>query len=127
LKQAVDLDTMMVDKSGIDAVIYFDVNEDDIVARLTSRRTCRGCGLNYNTISDPPPADAKCRVCGGEIYQRDDDQEATVRNRLLVYNEKTAPLVVYYKNQQKLHAIDGSRAVEKVRQDIIDFYQKLAM
>jgi adenylate kinase len=126
LKQAVDLDTLLTEKNSIDAVIYFDVNEQDIVARLTSRRTCKGCGVNYNTISDPPPSDNKCRVCGSQIYQRDDDQEATVRNRLLVYNEKTAPLVEYYKKQQKLYAIDGSRSVEQVRQDIVDLYQKLA-
>ena len=123
--QGESLDKMLAD-DGIDAVIYFDVAEDDIVRRLTSRRTCRKCGYNYNMISDPPPANNVCGKCGGDIFQRDDDKEETVRNRLVVYNEKTAPLIAYYKKQNKLHSIDGAQDVEKVRQSIIDLYEKLA-
>ena len=126
MTQGESLDAMLADAGQIDAVIYFDVAEDAIVRRLTSRRTCRKCGYNYNMISDPPPADNKCEKCGGDIFQRDDDKEETVRNRLVVYNEKTAPLIAYYKNQNKLHSIDGSQDVNKVRQDIIDLYEKLA-
>lgn len=126
LQQAVDLDALLSAKPGIDAVISFEVPEDEIVRRLTSRRTCRVCGLNYNMISDPPPADNKCRVCGGEIYQRDDDKEETVRKRLKVYHEKTAPLVEYYRKQNKLFAIDGSQPVDRVRRTIIELRDKLA-
>ena len=77
-------------------------------------------------IYDPPVDGDKCAKCGGSVIQRDDDKEETVRNRLVVYNEKTAPLVDYYEKQNKLHAIDGSQDVEKVRQDIIDLYEKLS-
>ncbi|MBN1481439.1 adenylate kinase [candidate division KSB1 bacterium] len=126
IKQAEDLDRMLADKNGIDAVIYFDVSEDEIVKRLTSRRTCTQCGYNHNMIYDPPVDGDKCAKCGGTVIQRDDDKEETVRNRLLVYADKTAPLVDYYKNRNKLYVIDGAQDVQKVRQDIVDLYQKLS-
>lgn len=126
IKQAEDLDAMLEGKAGIDAVIYFDVDEDEIVKRITSRRTCTQCGYNHNMIYDPPVDGDKCAKCGGTVIQRDDDKEETVRNRLVVYNEKTSPLVEYYKAQGKLYAVDGSQDVEKVRQDIIDLYEKLS-
>ncbi len=126
IAQAESLDKLLAAQGGIDAVIYFDVAEDEIVRRLTSRRTCSQCGYNYNMISDPPPTDNTCEKCGGDIIQRDDDKEETVRHRLVVYNEKTAPLVDYYKKQNKLYTIDAARDVKKVRQDIINLYEKLA-
>jgi len=126
MAQGESLDKLLANDGGIDAVIYFDVPEDDIVKRLTSRRTCKKCGHNYNLISDPPPADAICKICGGEIYQRDDDKEETVRNRLVVYRENTAPLIKFYKAQQKLHSIDAAQDVGKVRQDIVELYERLA-
>lgn len=126
IKQAEELDNLLPEDKAIDAVIYFDVPAEEIVDRLTSRRTCSVCGKNYNMKTDPPPPDNKCRVCGGEIIQRDDDKEETVRNRLSVYNEKTAPLVEYYEKQKKLYRIDGSKEVEEVRKDIIDLYEKLS-
>ena len=126
IKQAEDLDAMLEGKDGIDAVVLFDVSEDEIVKRITSRRTCTQCGYNHNMIYDPPVDGNKCAKCGGTVIQRDDDKEETVRNRLVVYNEKTAPLVDYYKSQKKLYAIDGSQDVAKVRQDIIDLYEKLS-
>jgi adenylate kinase len=126
IKQAEDLDAMLEGKAGIDAVIYFAVDEDEIVKRITSRRTCTQCGYNHNMIYDPPVDGDKCAKCGGTVIQRDDDKEETVRNRLVVYNEKTSPLVEYYKNQGKLHSVDGSQDVEKVRKDIIELYEKLS-
>jgi len=126
INQAKELDALLKGKAGIDAVIYFDVSENEIVKRLTSRRTCTQCGYNHNMIYDPPVNGNKCKKCGGTVIQRDDDKEETVRNRLVVYNEKTAPLVDYYKKQNKLYAIDGAQDVEKVRQDIIDLYEKLS-
>lgn len=126
MKQAEDLDRMLADKAGIDAVIYFDVAEDEIVKRLTSRRTCTKCGYNHNMIYDPPVDGDKCRQCGAPVIQRDDDKEKTVRNRLVVYAEKTSPLVEYYKRQKKLYAIDGAQEVEQVRQEIIDLYENLS-
>lgn len=125
LPQAEALDELLGNTSGIDAVVYFKVDEEEIVRRLTSRRTCRQCGRNYNLITDPPPLDNRCQVCGGEIYQRDDDKEETVRNRLRVYHEKTAPLVEYYQKQGKLYSIDGTKPVEEVRQEIIALQNRL--
>ena len=122
--QAQSLDEMFGSATPIDAVIYFDVPEEEIIKRLTSRRTCSQCGHNYNLITDPPPADGKCRICGGgPIIQRDDDKEETVRHRLEVYKANTEPLVDYYKKQGKLHAIDGSKDVESVRAQIEGIFE----
>ena len=122
--QAQSLDEMLGIVTPIDAVIYFDVPEEEIIKRLTSRRTCSQCGHNYNLITDPPPADGKCRICGGgPIIQRDDDKEETVRHRLEVYKANTEPLVDYYKKQGKLHAIDGSQDVESVRAQIEGIFE----
>lgn len=126
IAQAESLDDMLKDASPIKAVVYFDVNEDEIVKRLTSRRTCSKCGYNYNMITDPPPADNVCGKCGGTVIQRDDDKESTVRNRLLVYKEKTEPLKEYYEKQNKLHLVNGNRNVEEIRAELVEFYNKLA-
>jgi len=126
IAQAESLDDMLKDTDPIEAVIYFYVNEEEIVKRLTSRRTCGQCGYNYNMITDPPPANNKCRICSGEVIQRDDDKESTVRNRLVVYKEKTEPLKVYYEKQNKLRVIDGNRDVKKVEAELVEIYNKLA-
>jgi adenylate kinase len=102
----------------IDAAISIDVDRDVIVRRLTSRRTCRSCGKIYSLIADPPADPDVCDVCGGELYQRDDDTEATVRNRLSVYDRSTAPLVDYYRSKGILHAVDGDRPVGDVFADV---------
>lgn len=102
----------------IDAAISIDVDRDVIVRRLTSRRTCRSCGKIYNLISDPPADPDVCDVCGGELYQRDDDTEATVRNRLSVYDRSTAPLVDYYRSKGILNPVDGDRPVDDVFADV---------
>lgn len=108
--QAVALDTMLssLDRP-LDAALLIDVAPEVIVGRLTSRRTCRVCGY-IGSVADGPT----CPKCGGEMYQRGDDDEATVRNRLDVYQKSTAPLVDYYKGSDKLVAIDGDRDVEVV-------------
>ena len=121
--QAESLDKILEETAPIVGVIYFDVSEQEIITRLTSRRTCSQCGINYNMISDPPPANG-CKECGGNVIQRDDDKEATVRNRLVVYNEKTAPLIDFYKAQGKLINIDGALGVEKVREEIDAVFKK---
>jgi len=125
LPQAESLDGMLGKKGAIQAVVYFDLEEEAIVQRLTSRRTCRQCGKNFNVISDPPPANGLCDTCGGQIIQRDDDSESTVRNRLKVYQEKTAPLKDYYKRQGKLHVVDGSQPVDRVRAAILLLFARL--
>jgi len=97
----------------LDAVLNIDVDRDAIVRRLTSRRTCRQCGRITNESEG-----SKCSVCGGELYQRDDDTEATVRNRLSVYDRSTAPLVAYYSGKGLLKQIDGGKPVDDVFADV---------
>jgi adenylate kinase len=107
--QAVALDSELADMGrAIDAAIAIDVDFDVIVKRLTSRRMCRDCGYIGNVN------DKACPKCGGEMYQRDDDNEETVRNRLDVYEKSTAPLIDYYKGKNLLKSIDGDRAPEEV-------------
>jgi adenylate kinase len=94
---------------NIDAAVAITVDPEVIVGRLTSRRVCRSCGA-ITSVS----AGETCPKCGGELYQRDDDNEATVRNRLEVYARSTAPLIDYYGAKGLLHEIDGDRPVDGV-------------
>ena len=96
----------------LDAALLVDVDFEVIVKRLTERRCCKECGYIGTT------ADASCPKCGGEMYQRDDDNEATVRNRLAVYEKSTAPLIGYYKEQGVLVDVDGDRPVDTVYADV---------
>ena len=93
---------------GIDAAIALLVDYEDIIARLSSRRICRACG-NIGTETD-----AVCPLCGGEMYQRDDDKPDTVRNRYEVYEKSTAPLIDYYRGCDLLVEIDGDRSIDEV-------------
>ncbi|MEF2845488.1 MAG: adenylate kinase [Eggerthellaceae bacterium] len=107
--QAVALDSELSElKRSLDAALLVDVDKEVIIKRLTSRRMCRDCGYIGSE------ADAKCPKCGGEMYQRDDDNEATVRNRLDVYENSTAPLIDYYRGCNLLIEIDGDRDPEEV-------------
>jgi adenylate kinase len=110
--EALDLELDSLGKS-IDSAIAITVDPEVIVARLTSRRTCRVCGAITNAS-----AGETCPKCGGELYQRDDDNEATVRNRLDVYERSTAPLVDYYRAKGLLSEIDGDRPVDVVFADV---------
>ena len=112
--QAVALDEELSNLGrDLDAAIAIEVDFDVIVGRLTSRRTCRDCGR----ITSVSEGDA-CSACGGELYQRDDDNETTVRNRLDVYERSTAPLVDYYAGKGILHHVDGDRPVDEVWADV---------
>ena len=111
--QAVALDTMLAElKRPLNAALLIDVDFEVIVKRLTSRRMCRDC--NYIGTA----ADETCPKCGGEMYQRDDDNEATVRNRLDVYEKSTAPLIDYYRGCDLLVSIDGDRDPNVVYADV---------
>jgi adenylate kinase len=101
-------------KMTIDNVIYFEVPEEDLVKRLSGRRVCRSCGANYNIYFNPPAQDRVCQKCGGELYQRIDDQEETIRNRLSIYQEQTEPLIGFYKNKNSLISIDGSGPMDLI-------------
>ena len=110
--EALDAELASLGKT-IEAAVAVDVDPEIIVARLTSRRTCRDCGAITNVDAGPA-----CPKCGGELYLRDDDNEATVRNRLEVYARSTAPLVEYYGGKGVLHEIDGDRPVDVVFADV---------
>ena len=111
--QAVALDAELGKlERPLDAALLIDVDPEVIVKRLCSRRMCRECGFIGSE------ADASCPKCGGEMYQRDDDNEATVRNRLEVYEKATSPLIDYYRGSELLVAIDGDRDPKAVYEDV---------
>jgi adenylate kinase len=93
--------------SKIDHVVSVEVDKEELVRRLTGRRTCRECGAMYHIMFNPPKKEGVCDKCEGELYQRDDDNEATVRSRLDVYEKQTFPLIRYYKDKGLLRTIDG--------------------
>lgn len=103
----------------LDGVINIQVDHSELLARLTGRRVCSACGATYHVISNPSRAGDKCQGCQAVLIQRSDDTEATVGNRLNVYNQQTAPLVEYYQKKGILLNIDGSEAVEKVTSQIL--------
>ncbi len=97
LAQAERLDAMLAEASrAVTHVVLIDVPEDELVRRIAGRRSCTSCGKLYNVTFDPPRAEGVCDACGAPLLQRADDNEETVRNRLAVYHEQTAPLIGYY-------------------------------
>lgn len=102
----------------LDGVINIDVDRKELMARLTGRRVCSACGATYHVSANPSKAGDICDKCQGELIQRSDDTEATVSNRLSVYDEQTAPLVVYYQGKGLLLNIDGSQPVGDVTRQI---------
>jgi len=108
VSQAEALDSMLQELGQkIDHVVCIEVPNEELVGRLTGRRTCRNCGAGYHVMFDPPKQEGVCNKCGGELYQRDDDNEATVKSRLQVYANQTEPLIDYYQKQTKLRPING--------------------
>lgn len=113
--QAEALDKMLGElKQRIDSVVCIEVPNKELLGRLTGRRTCRSCGAGFHVMFDPPKTDGKCDKCGGELYQRDDDNEATVSSRLKVYEDQTKPLINYYEKQGKLRRIDGVGSMDAI-------------
>ena len=126
LIQAEALDNILAEMNKkIDAVINIDVSEEEIIKRITYRRTCKKCGAIYHLIYNPPKEDKKCDKCGGELYQRDDDKEETVRERFRVYRERTEPLIDYYKKKGLLHNVDGTKNIKDVFREIEDVLKQL--
>ena len=107
-KQLMDWDQRLT------VVLELVVDEDEVVRRLSGRRTCRRCERGWHIMFDPPTRDGICDACGGELFQRDDDREETVRHRLEVYKKQTAPLVSYYADEGILIGIDATGPVEEI-------------
>jgi adenylate kinase len=115
IAQAEALDKMLNDLNmPLDAALSVDVPFDDLMKRLTGRRTCRNCQQMYNIYFSPPQKDGVCDKCGGELYQRDDDKEETIRNRLEVYQKSTAPLIDYYRSKGILRSVDGTGSIDDI-------------
>lgn len=107
----------------LDQVISLKVDEEALVERLTGRRTCKDCGRGYHVLFDPPRAAGLCDGCGGDLFQRDDDQEVTIRKRLQVYAEQTAPLISYYREAGVLMELDGMQPIAQVQEQMLSLLQ----
>lgn len=115
---ALQTDLRDLDKE-LDRVIALQVDNDALVERLTGRRTCKSCGRGYHVKFDPPEVEGRCDVCGGELYQRDDDREETIRKRLEVYARQTEPLIDYYRKAGLLIEVDGMQPIDEVRETLL--------
>ncbi|MDO4219458.1 MAG: adenylate kinase [Synergistaceae bacterium] len=115
ITQAEALDKMLAELGiALDAVVSLEIDDEVVVSRLTSRRVCKQCGEIYNTIGKPSRVDGVCDKCGGEVIQRADDNEGTIRNRLSVFHEQTAPLIEYYKKAGILVSVDATAGKDSV-------------
>jgi adenylate kinase len=118
--QAEALDQLLESEgTPLDRVVLFQVADEEPVARLSGRRVCRSCGRNYHLTLSPSRTPGVCDHCGGELYQRTDDEEATVRRRLAVYARDTRPLVEYYRRRGLLATISGAGTVDAVQADLV--------
>jgi adenylate kinase len=100
-------DTLRAAGLGIDVVLNLDCSAATVLKRLTGRRVCKSCGAIFHALNMPPKRDGVCDACSGSLYQRDDDKEATILNRLEVYNRQTAGLIAYYRQRGLLKDIDA--------------------
>ena len=115
LDQAKALDEGMAKRNTeIGKVIYFDVDDNILIDRITGRRVCKDCGATFHIHNSKPQKDGICDKCGGDLIQRNDDNEETVKNRISVYNDFTSPLIDYYEKAGKLVKIDGAKTPEEV-------------
>lgn len=119
IAQAEALERLLKDfGQRLDGVVFFEVSEPELLRRLTGRRVCRECGATFHQISAPPKRAGICDRCGGPLYQREDDSEQTVRNRLEVYARQTAPLLEYYRQRALLATVPGEGSIDRIRRDI---------
>ncbi len=117
--QAAALDAILHDIGiNITAVLDITAGREDLIRRTSGRLICRKCGATFHKEFKPPKKSGICDICGGELYQRDDDKEETVRNRLAVYEKQTRPLVDYYKVGGCYYEINGSQPMNKVYEDL---------
>ena len=121
VQQAVVLDDMLaVHAVGLDVVLELVVDDEEVVRRLSGRRTCRRCGHVWHLDFDPPATEGVCDRCDGDLFQRDDDSELTIRHRLEVYADQTSPLIGYYGDRGLLRGVDATGPVEDVTERAIN-------
>ncbi len=104
----------------IDKVMNIDVPDEEVVARLSGRRTCKNCGAMYHVKFNQPKEEGKCDSCGGELYQRDDDNEATIKSRLEVYHQQTAPVKDFYAKKGIVVDIDGQGDIAEITKAVME-------
>jgi adenylate kinase len=104
---------------AIDKAVYIEVPDEELVKRLSGRWLCRNCQTPYHIPNSPPRSPSKCDKCGGELYQRPDDREETVRERLKVFLAQTVPVLDYYEKQGKLVRVNGNLGVREVAREIV--------
>lgn len=113
--QAAGLDRLLEKRGeGVDRVVALEVPEEEIVRRLSGRRVCKNCGKLYHIRFDPSGTEGRCDECGGELAQRPDDQPETIRRRLAVYRDQTAPVLEAYEPEPGVTAMDGDRSIDEV-------------
>ncbi|GIH45394.1 adenylate kinase [Microbispora rosea] len=112
--------------TALDVVLNLVVEDDEVVRRLAGRRTCRSCGKVWHVVFDPPAVEGVCDACGGELFQRDDDREETIRRRLEVYQEQTAPLISFYADEGILQGVDATGPVEEITQRAMSALRRFA-
>ena len=120
LQQAEDLDKILAGKNaGIDFALFMEASLEVVLKRLTGRRVCKGCGALYHVTNMPSKVEGVCDKCGGELYQRTDDNEDTIKNRMAVYEESTKPIIDYYEGQNKLRTINADSGADEVRAKLL--------
>ncbi len=123
-QQAQDLDKILKDLGfPIEATLFMEVDLPVIIQRLTGRRVCKDCGAVYHLTNMPSKKAGVCDSCGGQLYQRADDNEETIRNRMDVYMSNTAPVIDYYEDQGKLRRVDASQKTETVVKALSDILE----
>ena len=128
VQQAVVLDDMLAAHDvGLDVVLELVVDDEEVVRRLSGRRTCRRCGHVWHLDFDPPATEGVCDRCGGELFQRDDDSELTIRHRLEVYADQTSPLIGYYGDRGLLRGVDATGPVEDVTERAINALRRFGV
>ena len=120
IAQAEALDEILAEQNReLDLAVYLQAEIDILVERLAGRRVCVDCGATYHVKNDPPEVEGVCDKCGGEVIQRSDDEEETVKKRIEVNKEKTAKLADYYQNKGILHEVKSTGGIEKVQQRLM--------
>ncbi len=123
--QAEALDKMLAEMNmPLDIALNLDVPFDDLMKRLTGRRTCKSCGQMYNVYYSPSKVEGKCDKCGGELFQRDDDKEETIKKRLDVYRAQTEPLIDYYSKKGILKSVSGTGSIDEIFNSIYAILEK---
>src|SRR3989304_260473 len=102
---------------NIDVVLNIDVDDEELIKRLSGRRMCK-CGASYHVLFNSPEKEDTCNACKGKLYQRDDDKPEAIKNRLIVYKKQTQPLIEYYKDKGLIRTIDGGQEILMIFEDI---------